>query len=883
LQTTENVYSIAQNGGSAPQPGSTTRTYNVNGELVAFTDNMATSKVNDRIFANNAQGQAINVLQGASGIAAGFGTALAAIGTSNDYRLRSMLVANGQQVGEVQGSRANFDVNYTPVSSHYPDSTPSEVVAQSGDTLRAVAQRVFGDATLWYLIAQENGLSEPDAKLTAGTLLKIPNQVISLPNTANSFKPYNVSQAIGDTTPTQPSPPVVAASGGHSGGCGVLGMVLVIIVVIVVSIYTAGLAAGAAGSAAWGTGASVMTGTATSATVGGLGVVGSAMVGAAVGSAAGQLVGMAVGVQDKFSWGQVALSALSAGVAQGLSGVSVFGSTPEAAGAWYNVAARGAIANATMQGASMVLGVQKSFNWSEVAISAASAVVSDKVGRWAIDNGAKRDGLGMSLAQGLSSGVVRSAMGGNTDYAGIIYDAFGRAIGNSIAARVAPTPASGGGAMSVMDELSEVKVAAQRLTSNPGAPSVMSATADDVRVAQARANNAGSGSMLAGLDEISITATRIQPMVPELDEVVVSAQRIPLLSRQNLIDTLVQIGSNPRRAPSPDVRFFDADALKYVRGSYSGRLTDKEFERREVLRQTLNAADAVNAGDAQLMALFPQGMGPQQRLEEAIRASGGYFSEEIGDNLLAQINSGANAIDLTFARGQSEQFRGLLADSQHLWDDAMRESITGPMPTSVTDGYQSRLRALIGTDSLLPNFDLPITEPGVMREKWRAVNMAGLFGGAADLLAAGPLMLARGGVGVAGSAGGRAIIVTERGVAITPEVLNLQGTSKLVGDFRGIQGATVEEIVSRVPSSWTVASQERGQGIRFFDEMGAERLRLHGPSASAPAGSNSAAGWTARIQVPGTTNRYYDNLGNIVGARANEGHIPIYGNPKIGF
>jgi hypothetical protein len=259
-QTVQTVTNTAQKT-PAPKNGSVTYAYNVNGELVQYTDSQDEAK--NRMYANNAQGQAISVLgtkppQGTT-TPPTFDMALKAIGTANNkYNLRSILVANGQQVGELQGSRANFDVNYTPISQAYPQAVPSEVLVQQGDTLRGIAQRVFGDATLWYLLAQENGLSEPDAELTAGQVLRVPNQVVSLGNTANSFKPYSVSQAIGDTTPTQPSPP--APSGG-GGGCGVLGMILVIIVAIVVTIYTAGLAAGASFSAAWGTGTSVMAGT----------------------------------------------------------------------------------------------------------------------------------------------------------------------------------------------------------------------------------------------------------------------------------------------------------------------------------------------------------------------------------------------------------------------------------------------------------------------------------------------------------------------------------------------------------------------------------------------------------------------------------------------
>lgn len=47
---------------------------------------------------------------------------------------------------------------------------------RAGDTLAGIAQSLWGDASLWYLIADANGLagSEP---LAAGRLLSIPNKV----------------------------------------------------------------------------------------------------------------------------------------------------------------------------------------------------------------------------------------------------------------------------------------------------------------------------------------------------------------------------------------------------------------------------------------------------------------------------------------------------------------------------------------------------------------------------------------------------------------------------------------------------------------------------------------------------------------------------------
>jgi len=124
------------------------------------------------------------------------------------------------------------------------------------------------------------------------------------------------------------------------------------------------------------------------------------------------------------------------------------------------------------------------------------------------------------------------------------------------------------------------------------------------------------------------------------------------------------------------------------------------------------------------------------------------------------------------------------------------------------------------------------------------------------------------------------IVVTSKGVAVTPETLAGQGGSSLAGNFRGLEGASVDEIVARIPSDWELVPQDRGAGIKFVDSQGYERIRIHGPSGGAPAGSNSASGWTMRIMD--RAGNYYDDMGNVVPYRANSGHIPIQGNPVLG-
>lgn len=156
-----------------------------------------------------------------------------------------------QQIGTLgnAGTVANFDVNYTPVSDEYPSQTPAQVVVQEGDTLRLVAARMWGDGNLWYLVADANGLDvSPDSVLTLGGVLTIPNEVVALSNAAHSFKPFNLSSVIGNTTPSQPVPPAPK----NGGGCGVIGQILVAVGAIVVTAYLGPIIGNAIGSVGGG-------------------------------------------------------------------------------------------------------------------------------------------------------------------------------------------------------------------------------------------------------------------------------------------------------------------------------------------------------------------------------------------------------------------------------------------------------------------------------------------------------------------------------------------------------------------------------------------------------------------------------------------------------
>ncbi|ENW92987.1 LysM peptidoglycan-binding domain-containing protein [Acinetobacter dispersus] len=396
------------------QEGVTDFSYDVNGHVSGFTDKKNAQNQRQATYINNSQGM---VLQRNELIN----------GSMNRYR--NFYYVNGQRIGDVsndgpsredyvqslQNSRgtptqakdfkpissADFDQNFEPINAQYPSSAPSSYVVNNGDTLQSIALSVWGDASMWYMIADLNGLS-PSDKLTAGQVLTIPNKVTNIHNNSETFRPYNPGEAIGDTQPTVPSPPPPPKP---KKKCGGIAQIVMIVVAVVATIYTAGAAAGLMGAVATtatGTAASMAGvgmaalagGSAMGVTIGAGYAVAAAAIGAAVGSAASQLVGKAMGAVDGFSWSQVGISALTAGATAGVGGaLSSAGSAASQTG-WASTArsaikaggwaATGAVYGAVNYGsnyvANQVFGNNQSFSWTALGSSIAGSIAGAGVG-----------------------------------------------------------------------------------------------------------------------------------------------------------------------------------------------------------------------------------------------------------------------------------------------------------------------------------------------------------------------------------------------------------------------------------------------------------------------------------------------------------------------
>ena len=140
-------------------------------------------------------------------------------------------------------------------------SQPGSYTVKSGDSLQKISHALFGDSRYWYLIADANGLS-PNEKPLTGQVLLIPNIHTQTFNGAESFKPYNESEVLGDVNPEPMPPPPPKKS------CNPVAQIIMVVVAVVVTIYTAGAAAGAIGAMLSATG----TGVAGAATIGAAGI-----------------------------------------------------------------------------------------------------------------------------------------------------------------------------------------------------------------------------------------------------------------------------------------------------------------------------------------------------------------------------------------------------------------------------------------------------------------------------------------------------------------------------------------------------------------------------------------------------------------------------------
>ncbi|MES2536207.1 MAG: LysM peptidoglycan-binding domain-containing protein [Pseudomonadota bacterium] len=340
---------------------------------------------------------------------------------------------------------ADFDANYQPINSAYPGAAPQRYTVRAGDTLRGIAQAVWGDAQMWYLIADANSLAG-DEVLATGMILAIPNKVTNIHNNTSTFRPYQPGLAIGDTTPSVPEPVFNNSKSGKCSGASILVMVIAVAAAVMTGNFLLAKFGTEIGSAAAAAGTTAGAGTAGAVYTTGSYIMAGA-VGSAAGSIASQAAAIAGGLQSRMNLRAVGLAALSGGITAGLMKVPLLdGTASSLVNSMAITGARAALGSVITQGTGVALGMQERFSWKDVAATAVGAAAGHFVGEGL---GLTKNGqrvlrinpgerfLKTSLAN-FSAGMMTASMhrdGFSTRQ--IMADAFGNTLGNSFAERLA--------------------------------------------------------------------------------------------------------------------------------------------------------------------------------------------------------------------------------------------------------------------------------------------------------------------------------------------------------------------------------------------------------------------------------------------------------------
>lgn len=357
--------------------------------------------------------------------------------------------ANGNPIGRAGPlSGNNFDQNYQPVSQAYPASDAGQYVVESStDTLQSIALSQYGDSSLWYVIADANGLSSSQS-LSPGQVLTIPSVVTNLHNNAGTFKPYSTVGIVQDATPVPkyvpPAPPP-----GHHQNCraltNIIGAVVQVVVQMVVSAFT--------GSQQLGAMAGAMAGYASRAESGAIFngdfnykeallsslhlsvidtlVEGGSLKDAFVHDAIGGIDPGIAGVKDfdYRGWLIAGASAFIGSYAGGASGLGGLGSRIMS----------GVVTNITQQSLGLAFHEQSSFDFGGFAGAVVSAGMPGASGSTGSMLGDFAQSFASNFINGAASEEVSNLVDGRGgfDWSSVAAESFGSALGQSIADPIA--------------------------------------------------------------------------------------------------------------------------------------------------------------------------------------------------------------------------------------------------------------------------------------------------------------------------------------------------------------------------------------------------------------------------------------------------------------
>jgi YD repeat-containing protein len=272
-----------------------------------------------------------------------------------------------------------------------PEATQNNLgsyTLQAYDTLESVAFQIYGDSSLWYVIADANGVSDRNARagsaggLQVGQRLNIPALARSAHHSSKTRAVLNSSQMLGNISATTPIPMPPASPMKHHS---LIASIVVAVACIAATIFTAGLIgviAGVSGgsSSLFAIGAGVLKG----ASFGLAGTMAAGFSAGFVGSLSSQGIANALNMQKGIDFKSALISGLTlaatSGIFKALGGTKAYTDLVQKAdGLSINEhfsiksAAEMMGQDVLSQGIELGLGKSQQFSWEELAARGATA------------------------------------------------------------------------------------------------------------------------------------------------------------------------------------------------------------------------------------------------------------------------------------------------------------------------------------------------------------------------------------------------------------------------------------------------------------------------------------------------------------------------------
>jgi YD repeat-containing protein len=322
-----------------------------------------------------------------------------------------------------------------------PQDTLGTHTLQPGETLKSIALQVYGDSSLWYLIADANGIANADAAagkngpLYIGQSLTIPPATAGQHHTNATHKVLDANKMIGNTSANAALPTPRPPKPKHHS---ILSKVIVFIIATVATVMTAGALGALAGA---------MGGAFLSTTVGSIiATTAISFTAGFVGNMAGQAASMAMGMQNKIDVTSSLISgvamAATAGLGKYLGGIQKFTELKNtidhlAINKTFGISSAMEMMeqNVISQGANVTFRRHQHFDWLDLGVTTATAgFLGGSLGEKIDENLNKIDHNTGILSKGFKTlageGIQSTATGTHFDATQVIADKLGSIVGN---------------------------------------------------------------------------------------------------------------------------------------------------------------------------------------------------------------------------------------------------------------------------------------------------------------------------------------------------------------------------------------------------------------------------------------------------------------------